>query len=231
MSSPPMSIGGSRRWWWRSTVTVLPPGTHELRQRHPRFIHPRRFSSPLAVRDRPRRHGDPRRRPVKRRFRSDEPSVPTTRTGSTLERVGHGSWTPQAQHEALTITVERAGQLLGISRGLAYDLVRRGEIPAVRLGRRLVVPARVIEEVLRERSARSRVSLGRRRGPISRDRPTRQLVRPCSSNASSNRIPAASRPDHPAQVSVPSRLSQNPRQPSPDILSSHGHRPVEGLKA
>lgn len=40
----------------------------------------------------------------------------------------------------LTYTVEEAAALLGISRGLAYDLVRRGEIVSVQLGRRLVVP-------------------------------------------------------------------------------------------
>jgi len=57
--------------------------------------------------------------------------------------------TTQTEHAPLTITVERAGQLLGISRGLAYDLVRRGEIPAIRLGRRVVVPASAIEEILR----------------------------------------------------------------------------------
>ncbi|MBI5738846.1 MAG: helix-turn-helix domain-containing protein [Mycolicibacterium neoaurum] len=61
----------------------------------------------------------------------------------------------QEQQQPLTITVERAGRLLGISRGLAYDLVRRGEIPAVRLGRRLVVPAHAIDEILRDRSAQS----------------------------------------------------------------------------
>ncbi|MHB1930353.1 MAG: helix-turn-helix domain-containing protein [Acidimicrobiales bacterium] len=42
----------------------------------------------------------------------------------------------------LVLTVEEAGQLLGISRGLAYELVRRGAIPSLRLGRRLVVPRR-----------------------------------------------------------------------------------------
>lgn len=42
----------------------------------------------------------------------------------------------------LVVTVEEAAQLLGISRGLAYELVRRGELPALRLGRRLVVPRR-----------------------------------------------------------------------------------------
>lgn len=47
-----------------------------------------------------------------------------------------------------TITVERAGQLLGISRGLAYDLVRRGEIPSIRLGRRVVVPVTAIDDIL-----------------------------------------------------------------------------------
>lgn len=40
----------------------------------------------------------------------------------------------------LTFTVEQAAKLLGISRGLAYELVRRGDIPSVQLGRRLLVP-------------------------------------------------------------------------------------------
>lgn len=42
----------------------------------------------------------------------------------------------------LVVSVEEAAELLGISRGLAYELVRRGELPALRLGRRLVVPRR-----------------------------------------------------------------------------------------
>lgn len=39
-----------------------------------------------------------------------------------------------------TLTVERAGQLLGISRYAAYRAASSGEIPVLRLGRRLVVP-------------------------------------------------------------------------------------------
>lgn len=58
---------------------------------------------------------------------------------------------PDERREALTITVEQAGRLLGISRALAYELVRRGELPALRLGRRLVVPADAIDAML-ERS-------------------------------------------------------------------------------
>ena len=53
-----------------------------------------------------------------------------------------------SDQEPCTITVERAGQLLGISRGLAYDLVRRGEIPSIRLGRRVVVPVTAIDDIL-----------------------------------------------------------------------------------
>ncbi len=51
-------------------------------------------------------------------------------------------------NESLTISVEDAAKLLGISRGLAYEAARRGELPTIRLGRRLLVPrARLLELV------------------------------------------------------------------------------------
>ena len=40
----------------------------------------------------------------------------------------------------LTVSVEEAAEMLGISRGFAYALVRRQELPSIKLGRRLVVP-------------------------------------------------------------------------------------------
>jgi excisionase family DNA binding protein len=39
-----------------------------------------------------------------------------------------------------TITVEQAADVLGVSRGLAYEACRRGEIPTLRLSRRVLVP-------------------------------------------------------------------------------------------
>ncbi|MGH9030524.1 MAG: helix-turn-helix domain-containing protein [Acidimicrobiia bacterium] len=48
----------------------------------------------------------------------------------------------------LTLKVEEAARLLGISRSHAYDLVRDGVIPALRLGRRIVVPRRAIDAML-----------------------------------------------------------------------------------
>jgi excisionase family DNA binding protein len=50
----------------------------------------------------------------------------------------------------LTITVEEAGRLLGISRGLAYQMAREGRIPTIRFGKRLVVPKWAIEHLLQE---------------------------------------------------------------------------------
>lgn len=45
-----------------------------------------------------------------------------------------------------TISVEQAGELLGISRRSAYRAASAGELPTIKLGRRLLVPtARVLE--------------------------------------------------------------------------------------
>ena len=48
----------------------------------------------------------------------------------------------------LVVTVEEAAGLLGISRGLAYEGVRQGTIPSVRIGRRLLVPLEALRRVL-----------------------------------------------------------------------------------
>lgn len=39
-----------------------------------------------------------------------------------------------------TLSVEQAGQVLGISTRSAYRAVERGDIPTLRLGRRVLVP-------------------------------------------------------------------------------------------
>lgn len=42
--------------------------------------------------------------------------------------------------EQLTVSVVDASRMLGISRSHAYELVARGELPSVKLGRRVLVP-------------------------------------------------------------------------------------------
>jgi excisionase family DNA binding protein len=48
----------------------------------------------------------------------------------------------------LVLTVSEAAAALGISRAHAYELVARGELPSLRLGRRIVVPRRGLERLL-----------------------------------------------------------------------------------
>lgn len=48
----------------------------------------------------------------------------------------------------LTITVPEAGELLGIGRDAAYDAVERGDIPSLRIGRRILVPVPKLLELV-----------------------------------------------------------------------------------
>ena len=50
--------------------------------------------------------------------------------------------------DKLTYTVTEVAELLGISRTSAYECVRRGEIPSLRLGRRLLVTRAGFEQLL-----------------------------------------------------------------------------------
>jgi excisionase family DNA binding protein len=50
--------------------------------------------------------------------------------------------------QRLTMTVEEAAEVLGISRATAYDAVSRGEIPCIRIGRRILIPKVALERLL-----------------------------------------------------------------------------------
>jgi excisionase family DNA binding protein len=52
------------------------------------------------------------------------------------------------QPELLTLSVAQAARTLGISRNTAYECVRQGSIPSIRLGHRIVVPRRALEALL-----------------------------------------------------------------------------------
>jgi excisionase family DNA binding protein len=47
-----------------------------------------------------------------------------------------------------TVTVERAAELLGISRGQGYEGVRTGDIPSLRVGHRILIPTAAIRRLL-----------------------------------------------------------------------------------
>jgi excisionase family DNA binding protein len=47
-----------------------------------------------------------------------------------------------------TVTVDESSEILGISRGAAFNAVKRGEIPSIRIGRRLLVPTAALLRML-----------------------------------------------------------------------------------
>ena len=49
-----------------------------------------------------------------------------------------------------TMSVPEAGRVLGLCRNGAYNAAARGEIPVIRIGRKLRVPVRALERMLEE---------------------------------------------------------------------------------
>ena len=47
-----------------------------------------------------------------------------------------------------TLTIPEAANALGIGRNTAYEAARRGEIPTIRIGKRLLVPWGPFEQML-----------------------------------------------------------------------------------
>ncbi len=51
-------------------------------------------------------------------------------------------------NEKLTMTVAEAARCLGIGRNSAYEAIARGEIPVIRVGKRLLVPKAALDALL-----------------------------------------------------------------------------------
>jgi excisionase family DNA binding protein len=50
--------------------------------------------------------------------------------------------------ERQTLTIEEAAKVLGVGRNSAYLAAERGDLPTIRLGRRLLVPRSALERLL-----------------------------------------------------------------------------------
>lgn len=50
--------------------------------------------------------------------------------------------------DGLTLSVKEGAELLGISKDLCYDLVAAGELPALRLGRRIRLPTAALMDLV-----------------------------------------------------------------------------------
>lgn len=63
--------------------------------------------------------------------------------------------------EQRTYSVMEAARILGISRNSAYEGVRRGEIPVIRVGGRILVPAATLNRLLGIEGTATRVDVAR----------------------------------------------------------------------
>jgi excisionase family DNA binding protein len=53
-----------------------------------------------------------------------------------------------SQTERKTLTITEASKALGVSRNKAYEAARRGEIPTIKIGKRILVPLAALERML-----------------------------------------------------------------------------------
>ncbi|MFC2032692.1 helix-turn-helix domain-containing protein [Chloroflexota bacterium] len=56
------------------------------------------------------------------------------------------------KNESLTLTVTECAKHLGIGRNSAYEAVKKGEIPSIRVGKRLLVPVVALDRLLQCRN-------------------------------------------------------------------------------
>jgi excisionase family DNA binding protein len=54
---------------------------------------------------------------------------------------------------ALTLRPEEAAKLLRVGREQMYELIRKGEVPSIKTGRRFLIPKKALEEWLETRAA------------------------------------------------------------------------------
>jgi excisionase family DNA binding protein len=54
------------------------------------------------------------------------------------------------QSENEVLTVEEARHILRLGRSACYEAVRRGDLPAIHIGRRILIPSRALYRLLSE---------------------------------------------------------------------------------
>jgi excisionase family DNA binding protein len=55
---------------------------------------------------------------------------------------------PNHEKNRLILSVEEVSRLLGLSRGLTYEAIRTGQIPSIRIGRRILIPRTRLYQLL-----------------------------------------------------------------------------------
>jgi excisionase family DNA binding protein len=56
------------------------------------------------------------------------------------------------EREKETVTVDEAARRLGLGRNATYEAVRKGEVPAIRIGKRWLVPTAALDRLLERKT-------------------------------------------------------------------------------
>ncbi len=73
-------------------------------------------------------------------------------SGCGVEQPGGAGAMAGLTGERVLLTVEEAAHRLGIGRSFAWELVRRGELPSIRLGRLVRIPVGALDEWIQRKS-------------------------------------------------------------------------------
>lgn len=74
-----------------------------------------------------------------------------------------------------TLSVERAGSFCGLGRSASYDAARRGDLPTIHFGRRVVVPTAALRRLLAMDAP-----LGQEVSRLQRDEGSASAADPCA---------------------------------------------------
>ena len=75
------------------------------------------------------------------------------------------------KNDKLTLTVDETAKILGVGRNSAYEAIARGEIPVVKVGKRLLVPKAALEKLLNGRLLKNKDEVNQ----VTQVTPTRNL--------------------------------------------------------
>ena len=56
-------------------------------------------------------------------------------------------WKGVKEMEKLAYNMKKVAEVLGISKSLAYEMAKKGELPIIRMGNRILVPIKRLEEM------------------------------------------------------------------------------------
>jgi excisionase family DNA binding protein len=69
---------------------------------------------------------------------------------STPKRASKTLWGRYPKGNESAYTIEEMAAVLRMGRNTAYNVIKRGQVPSIRLGRRILIPRRAVDQLLEQ---------------------------------------------------------------------------------